>query len=95
MIPLEYTCIVLLLAWLQNSSLELMKELTHHSWVKIPRHLLRCSACGGPTIKTLMLRLLVLLWLLLLVTPVLVCLLLLRLLLLTPVLVCGSVASGI
>ena len=28
-----------------------MTELTHHSWVKSRRHMLRCSACGGPTFK--------------------------------------------
>ena len=44
MIPLEYACSVLLLCCLQKCTLESMKELTHHSWVKSRGHMLRCSA---------------------------------------------------
>ena len=52
MIPLEYTCVVpVLLGCLRHSTLDVMKELTHHSWVKSHRHRLRYHACRGPTIK--------------------------------------------
>ena len=56
MIPLECACSVPLLRCLRNFTLELRKERTHHSWVKSRGHMLRCSACGGPTIKIYALR---------------------------------------
>ena len=51
MIPLEYTCIVLLLGCLGMSTFELTTELIRHWRVKSRSPMLRCCACGGPTMK--------------------------------------------
>ena len=49
--PLECICRVRLLGCLGMSTFELMTDLTHHTWLKSHRHMLGCSACGGPTIN--------------------------------------------